>query len=55
MTYSIHYKPAVLYTSETITWKKDLMQMIEVWMTQTRFVDHISLADLRNSTGIESI
>ena len=62
MTYSIYIKPAVLYAAETIAWKKDLMQRIEIfqnhimrWMTRTRLVDHVSLADLRNRTGIEPV
>ena len=60
MAYSMYVKPAVLYAAETIAWKKDLMHRIEVfqnhvmrWMTRTRLVDHVSLADLRKRTGIE--
>ena len=60
MAYKIYVKPAVLYAAETIAWKKDLMHRIEVfqnhvmrWMTRTRLVDHVSLADLRKRTGIE--
>ena len=62
LTYETYVRPAVLYASETMTWKKDLLQRMEVfqnhilrWMTRCRLIDHIPLRELRRRTNIKTL
>ena len=51
--------PSVLYGSETITWEKELLSKVKVFQNDVmraclnkRRIDRISIADLRDKTGL---
>ena len=62
LTYETYVRLAVLYATETMTWKSDLLHRMEVfqnhilrWMTGTRLLDRVPLKELRRRTNITSI
>ena len=58
LTYETYVRLAVLYATETMTWKKELLQRMEVfqnhilrWMTRCRLIDRVPLTELRRRTN----
>ena len=62
LTYETFVRPTVLYASETMTWKKELLKRMEVfqnhilrWMTRCRLTDHVTIQELRRRTTVKPL